>query len=338
MDTTTRIPFEILKTTFSKILIQHGFEDQKAKICAELFAMASLDGVASHGLNRFPAFLEQVEKGMVVPEVEPIQEFALPIMERWNGQLGAGMYNASIAMKKAVTMATKNGMGCVALRNTNHWMRAGNYGWQAAEAGCIGICFTNTIPNMPAWGGKEPKLGNNPLVIGLPYQNKAVILDTAMTQYSYGKMAIYKKSGEQLPYAAGFNAAGKLSNNPIEIIAEKLPLPIGLWKGAGLSLMLDLLASGLSGGQSTYEIGRQQEEFGVSQFFLCIHPEVMGISKTKLDEKIEQTIADLKKSKVFDGMDINFPGEQSFIRREENLRLGVPVDADIWEKVFRMMD
>lgn len=64
----------------------------------------------------------------------------------------------------------------------------------------------------------------------------------------------------------------------------------------------------------------------------------MGISKTNLDGKIEHTIADLKQSKVFDGMDIHFPGEQSFIRREENLRLGVPVDADIWGKVCRMMD
>ncbi|AEL27090.1 3-dehydro-L-gulonate 2-dehydrogenase [Cyclobacterium marinum] len=338
MNTTNRIPFEILKTTFANILIQRGFEAKKAKICAELFSMASLDGVASHGLNRFPAFLEQVEGGRVIPEAEPVLEFSLPIMERWDGQLGAGMYNASFAMKRAAAMAIKNGMGCVALNNTNHWMRAGNYGWQAAEAGCISICFTNTIPNMPAWGGKEPKLGNNPLVIGLPYKNKAVILDTAMTQYSYGKMAIYKRSGKQLPYAAGFDAEGQLSKNPIEVIAEKLPLPIGLWKGAGLSLMLDLLASGLSDGQSSQEIGRQQEEYGVSQFFLCIHPEVMGISKTNLDGKIEHTIADLKQSKVFDGMDIHFPGEQSFIRREENLRLGVPVDADIWGKVCRMMD
>lgn len=69
--------------------------------------MASLDGVASHGLNRFPAFLEQVEGGRVIPEAEPVLEFSLPIMERWDGQLGAGMYNASFAMKRAAAMAIK---------------------------------------------------------------------------------------------------------------------------------------------------------------------------------------------------------------------------------------
>ena len=58
-----------------------------------------------------------------------------------------------LAMERAITMAAENGLGSVAMNNTNHWMRAGNYGWQAVESGCIGICFTNTIPNMPAWGG-----------------------------------------------------------------------------------------------------------------------------------------------------------------------------------------
>ncbi|AKP52600.1 3-dehydro-L-gulonate 2-dehydrogenase [Cyclobacterium amurskyense] len=338
MDTSKRIPLIVLQTTFTQVLKKHGFDQEKAEICSRLFAMASLDGVASHGLNRFPAFLEQVARGKVNPNKAPIKEFSLPIMERWNGQLGAGMYNASLAMDRAIAMASNNGMGCVALNNTNHWMRAGNYGWQAAEAGCIGICFTNTIPNMPAWGGKEPKLGNNPLVIALPYRDKAVILDTAMTQYSYGKMAIYKKANKELPYDAGFDSEGKITKDPLQVIAEELALPIGLWKGAGLSMMLDLMASGLSDGQSTYEIGRQKEEYGISQFFLCLHPETLGIPKEKLDNKIGNALADLKSSKVFEGMEINYPGEQSFLRREENLKLGVPVDADIWESVKQMIE
>lgn len=336
MENSKRIPIAILKETFLSVLINYGFNQKKAEICADLFAKASLDGVASHGLNRFPSFLEQVSKGHVKPEADPVAEFSLPIMERWNGMLGAGMYNASLAMDKAITMATTHGMGCVALNNTNHWMRAGNYGWQAAEAGCIGICFTNTIPNMPAWGGKEPKLGNNPMVIAMPYLDKAVILDTAMTQFSYGKMAIYKKANKEMPFNAGFDADGQLTKDPFQVMAKELALPIGLWKGAGLSLMLDLLASVLSNGLSTYGIGLQKEEFGISQLFICLHPEVLGISKDEFNEKIGRTLEDLKGSKVFEDMQINYPGEQSLLRREENLRLGVPVDAEIWEKVKQM--
>jgi 3-dehydro-L-gulonate 2-dehydrogenase len=338
MDDSARIPLAILKDTFLSVLKNYGFNQKKAEICADLFAKASLDGVASHGLNRFPAFLEQVSKGHVKPQVDPVTEFSLPIMERWNGMLGPGMYNASLAMDKAITMASNQGMGCIALNNTNHWMRAGNYGWQAAEAGCIGICFTNTIPNMPAWGGKEPKLGNNPMVIAMPYMDRAVILDTAMTQFSYGKMAIYKKAKEEMPFDAGFDADGQLTKDPLQVMEKELALPIGLWKGAGLSLMLDLLSSVLSNGLSTFDIGLQKEEYGISQLFICLHPEVLGIGKEDLNEKIRRTLEDLKDSEVFDGMEINYPGEKSFLRRKENLRLGVPVDIEIWEKVRQMID
>src|SRR5207237_10438384 len=90
------------------------------------------------------------------------------VTENWDGHLAPGMYTATLAMRRAITLAKENSMGCVAVKNTNHWMRGGTYGWQAADAGYIGICVTNTIANMPPWGGKEPRLGNNPLVIAVP--------------------------------------------------------------------------------------------------------------------------------------------------------------------------
>jgi 3-dehydro-L-gulonate 2-dehydrogenase len=89
-------------------------------------------------------------------------------MERWNGKLGMGNLVAKKAMARAIELAGKLGIGCVAVRNTNHWMRGGTYGWQAADAGCIGICWTNTFPNMPAWGGTDPRIGNNPFVLAIP--------------------------------------------------------------------------------------------------------------------------------------------------------------------------
>ncbi|NHE59557.1 3-dehydro-L-gulonate 2-dehydrogenase [Cyclobacterium plantarum] len=336
MKNNIRIPFVQLESTLGAILQKSGFDSEKASVCATLFAKASLDGVASHGLNRFPTFLEQVRKGHVKVEAIPEQEFSLPVMERWDGKLGPGMYNAHFAMGRAISMATENGMGCVALNNTNHWMRAGNYGWQAAEAGCIGICCTNTIPNMPAWGGSEPKLGNNPLVVAVPFRNEALVLDMAMTQYSYGKMSIFEKEKASMPYAAGFDSKGELTKNPIHVLAKQLALPIGLWKGAGLSLMLDLLASGLSNGKTTREIGLQGEEYGISQFFLCFHLEKLGIAPLELDKKLAEVVEDLKATAVFEGMEVSYPGEKSFQRRKENLALGVPVAAEIWEEVLQM--
>ncbi|WP_162342968.1 3-dehydro-L-gulonate 2-dehydrogenase [Cyclobacterium salsum] len=338
MNDNIRIPYKQLESTLQAILIKSGFDAEKAAVCASLFARASLDGVASHGLNRFPSFLEQVRKGHVKAGAMPEKEYSLPVMERWNGNFGPGMYNAHFAMNRAIDMAAENGIGCVAMNRTNHWMRAGNYGWQAAAAGCIGICFTNTIPNMPAWGGSEPKLGNNPLVISIPFGKEAVVLDMAMTQYSYGKMSIFEKENRPMPHHAGFDQQGDLTKDPVHVLAEQLALPIGLWKGAGLSMMLDLMAAGLSKGKSTREIGLQGEEYGISQLFFCFHLEKLGIDPLEMERKVAGVLEDLKASAVFKGMEVSYPGEKSYERRKENLASGIPVDGEIWNTVLQMRE
>ena len=90
-------------------------------------------------------------------------------------------------MERAIALGREHGMGCVALANTNHWMRGGTYGWQAVDAGAIGICWTNTMANLPAWGAAEPRVGNNPLVIAVPHARGPVVLDMAMSQFSSGR-------------------------------------------------------------------------------------------------------------------------------------------------------
>ncbi|MBC7757741.1 MAG: Ldh family oxidoreductase, partial [Phormidesmis sp. FL-bin-119] len=163
-----RIPFDTMKTRFTEILLKHGFILDKAHHCARIFTENSLDGVYTHGLNRFPTFISMIQEGLVDYEAVPELEGTNGLIEQWNGKLGPGMLNAEFCMARAISLAGEHGIGCVAIRNTNHWMRGGTYGWQAANDGFIGICFTNTIANVPPWGGIDPRLGNNPLVIAVP--------------------------------------------------------------------------------------------------------------------------------------------------------------------------
>jgi 3-dehydro-L-gulonate 2-dehydrogenase len=102
-------------------------------------------------------------------------------------------------MDRALTLARRQGVGAVALANTTHWMRGGSYGWQAAAAGFIGMCWTNTMPNLPQWGSAEARLGNNPLVFAVPRPRGHVVLDMAMSQFSYGALDSYREQGETLP-------------------------------------------------------------------------------------------------------------------------------------------
>lgn len=325
-----------MRTEFKRILLKNNFKEEKAERCAEIFATNSLEGVYSHGVYRFPRFVEYIQKGYVKPDAKPEIVHSFGAIEQWNGNLGPGPLNAEICTNRAMEIATKNGIGCVALANTNHWMRGGTYGWQAAKKGFVFIGWTNTEKNMPAWGAKDSRLGNNPLVLAIPMDKQAVVLDFAMTQFSYGKIEGTKIEGKDLPFAAGFNEQDELTKKPDEILTTMRGLPIGYWKGAGLSLLLDLLATILSAGLSTNELSRQEAEFGVSQVFIAI-----DISKLNNFPAIENTISeivnDFKQSELIDSKNpVRYPGERTIQIRKTNLENGIPVSKDSWESILKM--
>ena len=330
-DETLRIPYEDVHATLSRCLRARGFEAERAARCAAIFVDNTVVGVASHGLNRFPRFLEWIDRGWVDPVAAPERVSSWGSLERWDGRLGPGPLNAQDCMNRAIALAAEHGLGCVALRNTNHWMRAGTYAWQAAEAGCLGICLTNTEPNLPPWGAARPALGNNPIALAIPRDDgRHVLYDGAMSQFSYGAMEDAARRGEALPVPGGFNQNGELTQDPAAIVASQRPLPIGFWKGAGLSLLLDLFAAVLSGGATTRELGEREAEFGVSQTFLAFDRSVVGPEER---EAIEATLSQMARIDADVDAAVTFPGQRLLDRRAENLQLGVPVDATVWETI-----
>jgi 3-dehydro-L-gulonate 2-dehydrogenase len=287
-------------------------------------------------LNRFPGFIKQIETGRVVVDAEPERLAALGALERWDGHLGPGNLNAFFCMDRAMALAREHGVGCVGLSNTNHWMRAGSYGWQAAEAGFAAICWTNTTPNMPPWGGKEPKLGNNPLVLAVPRPEGHIVFDAAMTQFSFGKLGIHAAHGEPLPVEGGYDEQGRLTRDAEAIRRSRRSLPIGLWKGAGLSLTLDLIAAILGQGKATFEIGQKEGEYALCQVFIAF--DVARATQADFIRRVvNETIEFMHGSAPAEpGARVYYPGERTALTRRENLEHGVPVEEDLWRRVLEM--
>jgi 3-dehydro-L-gulonate 2-dehydrogenase len=333
---TIYVTFDNMKSEFVRILVNSGFTDSKADRCAEIFAINSLEGVYSHGVNRFPRFIQCIKKGYVKPDAVPELIKSLGSLEQWNGNLGPGPLNALFATERAMELASQYGIGLVAMGNTNHWMRGGTYGWKATSEGFSFIGWTNTEANMPAWGAKDFRLGNNPLVFAVPYGNEAIVMDFAMSQFSYGKLETYHLEGKQLPYFGGFNKKGKLSTSPGEIIETRRALPIGYWKGSGLSLLLDILASVVSGGLSTFEISQKETEYALSQVFIAISIENLS-NREHIETTIRNIIKNYKDSDPAEsGIEIRFPGENVVKVRENNKRNGIPVNKGVWETILAL--
>jgi len=326
-----RIPFAEVQSTLAGILGKLGFSPQRAMLCARLFAETTRDGVYTHGVNRFPRFIATIRNGTVVPAAQPELASRAGALERWNGHSGPGNLNAWAAMERAMSLSLLHGVGCVALGNTNHWMRGGTYGWQAVEAGLIAICWTNTLANLPPWGAAEAAIGNNPLVIAAPRAGGPIVLDMAMSQFSYGALDGYRKRGELLPVEGGFDAKGRPTRDPAAIERSQRPLPVGYWKGSGLSILLDVLAATLSLGHATHEIDRDPErENGISQIFLAFDPGPNPQAARIADE----IVASLHRARpVEKGSRVRYPGEQTLRIRNENMRLGLPIDPALWEQI-----
>jgi len=325
-----RIPYDELAGSLADVLLRRGFERERAQLCARLFAETTRDGVYTHGLNRFPRFIRMIASGSIDIHGRPRLVTKAGVLERWDGQRGPGNLNAYACMGRAIEMARANGMGCVALANTNHWMRGGSYGWQAAEARSMGMCWTNTMPNLPPWGGTAPRLGNNPLVIAVPRASGHVVLDMAMSQFSFGALESHRLRGERLPVDGGFDSQGNLTRDPEAIEISQRPLPIGYWKGSGLSLVLDMMAAMLSGGAATHQIPAEAErEAGVSQVFIAFSLAWFDDTGPMADSIIGNLCAAERESSGA----IRYPGEQVLRTRAENLARGVPVDPTIWREV-----
>lgn len=331
----TRISFEEMRDTIKMAFVGAGMPEEKAERCAIIHTETSRDGVYSHGLNRVDRFVDYLNKKWVDAHAEPALEAAMGAMEIYNGNLGPGILNAQYSMNRATELAEIFGFGLVSLKNTTHWMRGGTYGWQAAEKGFAAICWTNTESCMPVWGAKSEGIGNNPYIMAIPREGGHVVLDMAMSQYSYGKLQVTRLKKQRLPYPGGFDLEGNLTDLPGAVEETRRILPMGYWKGSGFAVMLDLFAALLSGGLTTAGIDKAGNGSCGSccQVFIAFNPYRFN-AREFIEQAIQETIEQLKSSvPVSEEGEILYPGEHSLKNRGENGALGIPVDDSVWARV-----
>ena len=310
--------------------------EDKARRFAEIFAGNSLDGVYSHGMNRYPRYLSDMDKGLcdrTVTQAERVSGFGA--LEVWDAHFGVGPLIAEQVTCRAIDLAREHVIACVALRNNSHWLRAGRYGLMMADAGMMGICFTNTCMNLVAYGAKEPSTGNNPITIAIPRRAGSLVMDMAVSQYAFGKLEIMAQEGGMLDTPCGYDTDGNITNDPQKIVESGLMTPMALWKGSALSIMLDLMAASLSLGRTSLDIGRPGDgEKGMSQVFICLNPAAV-VDAGEMDAQIERTVAFLSALPPKDGVHgVHAPGENLAATRQRNLREGIPVTEETWQKIM----
>jgi 3-dehydro-L-gulonate 2-dehydrogenase len=164
-----------------------------------------------------------------------------------------------------------------------------------------------------------------------------VVLDMAMSQFSYGALESYRKRGELLPVDGGFNAEGKLTRDPEAIEKSQRLLPVGYWKGSGLAVVLDMVAAMTSLGNATHAIANDPlKETGLSQMFVAIDPRGLG-DAARTEQIADEVVESVHRTRATEaGKRVRYPGENTVRLCEENRRLGLPVEDGVWEEILRM--
>ena len=324
-----RIPAERLIEQFTALFVREGVSTERARRVAELYVRASAEGVHSHGAVFVPVLLDWVRRKLIADTENPPERVgAFGAFERYDGRCGFGALNAEFCMDRAMALAEEHGVGAVGLRNTGHWGRPGNCGWRAAEKGYLAICWTNTWPVMPPWGGTRDAIGNNPIVFAAPGRDgEHLVLDMALSQFSMGRLNTHRAERAALPVAGGVNAMGEPTTDPAAILEGGKAWPMGFWKGSGLAIMLDAFASVLANGMTTSELAKTPEGLGVCQVFLAFAPRPIRAADSA--ERTREIVRHLAETNP----DCRYPGQAALAERRRSECEGVYVRQDVWDKL-----
>jgi len=269
-----------LEATVSAVFSALGFDpDDSAKIATALVE-ADLRGVSSHGVMLVPMYVERLNAGGVTRERELDILYDAGAAMVVDARGGMGQLSSPQAMGHAIERAGQYGLGLVSVRNAHHFGAASKWAMQAGEAGCIGIAMSNTTPLMPAPGGAERIVGNNPLAIAVPTSaGVEIVLDMALSAVALGKIRLAASAGRPIPETWATDPSGTPTTDPDEAVLGML-LPAAGHKGFGLALMIDVLTGVLSGGgwgDQVRPLYREPDRPNdCAHLFLAIDPELMG--------------------------------------------------------------
>jgi LDH2 family malate/lactate/ureidoglycolate dehydrogenase len=327
-----------LRTFIEEVFQACGVWREDAKTAAAVMVEASLCGVDSHGVRMLPGYITLIRNGKINPKGEIRVIHETPVIAHLDGNLALGSVVGVHAMQLAVEKAKTSGVGFILVRNSTHWGRAAYYSTLAARQGCIGVCFVNTESNMPPWGAKESRIGNNPLSISAPRASgEPVVLDMAMSQAAWYKIVMYNRQARKVPLDWGVDDEGRPTDDPAAILKSKRMLPMGQQKGSGLSLMIDIMTGILSGGKYCGELLEERKDqpwaWGYSQAFIAIDI-ASFIPLEEFQRRVEELVAYVKGAQLAEGFgEIRIPGERTWRERALREKDGIPLDEVTFEEL-----
>ena len=320
------------------LLAAGGATAEESEIVGRSLIQANLRGHDSHGVMRIPFYVKQVQEGRLKSgaELSVVYETASNIVA--DGSWGFGQVLSRQLMDKLIEKASQVGIASGTLRQSAHIGRLGEYAEMACDKNAATLICANThgaAQRVAPVGGKRPRLGTNPLCIGMPGgQNGPFVLDFGTSATAEGKVRVKKIAGEEVPSGWILDPEGNPTNDPHQLYGDPAGtiLPMGgdqAYKGFGLSFMIEMICGALSGGQCAYP--NPPAPIGNCVFFIVIDPKhYAGYEHLKTEvENLEQYVRDCPR---IDGVEeLYLPGDPERNTMEARQNAGIPIDDGNWK-------
>lgn len=330
------VRIERLKRFGQSVLERLDMSRESARIAVDAMVAADRSGISSHGIAKLPSYIDRVDAGVM--EVDPMMpvESDRPASARLDAANGFGQVAGTKAMRLAIVKAEDAGAGVVSVANSNHFGVAGHYARLAAEKGLIGIAMTNASPALPPYNATQKLLGTNPIAFGIPAGDLPdVVLDMSSTVVARGRIRREIDSGATtIPEGWANDDKGRPITDPHAALAGSLA-PVGGVKGAGLSLVIEMLTGLLSGSAGTGEVANlydSSKPARTSHLMIAIDPDAF-LGRNYFIESIQETVAAIQAMDAADGGDVLYPGLIEERHAIVNDRDGIAFSADTAERL-----
>lgn len=337
------ISTESLQNFTKSLLLNGGANEEEASIVSNSLVEANLLGHDSHGVMRLPFYLGRVKEG-ILKAGETLQILnETPAAITGDGCWGFGQTVMHDLMNRLIEKASNLGVACGTLKRASHIGRLGEYAELAAANGMTSIICANThgsAPRVAPVGGKRPRLGTNPICIGMPGgADGPFVLDFGTSATAEGKVRIKKIAGEQVPQGLILDPDGNPTTDPNQLYGDPpgTILPMGgdqAYKGFGLSFMVEMLCGALSGGPCAFPDAPPPQ--GNCVFVIVIDPKHMGGQEHLLNEitNLEKYVRSVPLKEGVD--EIFLPGDPEKKTASSRSTNGISIDDSNWEALTKL--
>lgn len=330
-DPSTRLPLNELARFSREVLSASGADLATADAASRAMMHGTRHGVDSHGIRLLPHYIEALEGGRVNrrPSIKMLNSFGAA------GTLDADHAHGALAtytaMQNAIELASRFGLGAVAIRNTSHFGPAGAYSMEAARQGFIGLVFANSDSFVRLHDGAERFHGTNPISVAVPTtEANPWLLDMATSAVPFNRVLLYRSLGHPLPDAVASDEDGNDTTNA-DLVDMLAPLGAEFgFKGAGLAGIAEIFSAVMTGMRLSFEIAPMggpdfatPREMGA--FVLAIKPDAF-VDRETFDQGMRRYLERLRTSRARQNGQVMAPGDREWKVAEERERNGVALD------------